>query len=83
MNMPELPTLVPFFFLSYAQNTRVTKVLNFAFPSRSNIWRADRETFFHSAITPDLFEIFLEGFAMAACLRLPTHRPDLRLTRRP
>lgn len=69
--------------LTFAQITCVTKVLNFGFPSRSNIWRVDTETFFHSAITPDLFEIFLEGFAMAACLRLPTHRPDLRLARRP
>lgn len=44
------------------------KVLNFGFPGRRDVWEAGLEKglFFRSAITPDLCEIFLEGFATAA-----------------
>lgn len=49
----------------------MTKVLNLGFPGRRNIWKVDTETFFHSAIIPDLFEIFLESLATAAVSAYP------------
>ncbi len=60
------------------------KVLDPEFPGRRNIWKVDMESepFFRSAITPDLFEIFLESLATAAVC-LPGRRRDFRLARRP
>ena len=49
----------------------MTKVSEVGLPAQRNVWKANMEnssvngktTFFHSPITPDLFEMFLESSA--------------------
>lgn len=60
----------------------MTKVLNLGFPGRGNIWRADLDFFFRLAITPDLFEIFLESAATAAVSACPRQGQTALFTQR-